>query len=346
MNSSELLKLGFTLPEPEIRTVIEERKTSEISKWFMAAWIVVPIVVSGMGIGATVRTMEQAIAQSDVPIVEPEVTERSQSEIVTPRTTSEPKILKLTVNVSTPDDLKVKQGDELVKDTVIADRDLERNRLAVQKNGLVNSIARLNIESIPPLPPRPVAKPIRLPSITYAEELAQINNQLLRVKEAEEKISLQQRKIDVVGGLEESELPKAVIFHEQQKLVQLQAELEKVKSELQLSEGKYQGAKDRRAYEEYRYSETIARFEQEQNQIKASYERSLAEYRKQEQERTFQIATLDGKMAEVENQLKTLTTVRSPYNAVVKRIKLAGQADNRLTYDLVLAINSDRPDKK
>jgi len=330
MNKNEFVKLGFTLPEPELKP--------RLYRWSMAAWIIIPILLSGLGIGATVRTMEVAIAQTEVPIIKPE--------IVTPRTNNEPKILKLTVNVSSPEDLKVKTGDKLFKDKVIADRDLERNRLVVQKGSLVNSIASMNIESLPPLPPRPVAKPIKLPSITYAEELAQINNQLLRVKEAQEKISLQQRKIDVLAGLEEAELPKAVAFHEQQKLVQLQAELEKVKSELALSEGKYQSAKDRRAFDEYRYSETIAKFEQEQNQIKSSFERSLAEYQKQKQERTFQIATLNGKMADIDNQLKTLTTVRSPYNATVKRIRLAGQADNRLTYDLVLAINSDRPDKK
>jgi len=343
MNSSQLLSLGFTLPEPQIRTVVEQRKTPTIAKWFMAAWVIVPIVVSGLGIGATVKTMEKAIAQTpDVPLVEPEVTERSRSEIVTPRTNNEPKILKLTVNVSSPEDLKVKTGELLRKEQVIADRDLERDRLVSQKKGLVNSIASLNIRSIPPLAPKPVAAPIKLPSISYAEEVATINTAILKTKEMEKKVSIQQRKIDILGTLDERDFPKAVAFHEQEKLVQIQAELDKAKSEQELAEGKLQGAKDRRAYEEYKYSETIAKFNQEQNQIKASYERSLAEYRKQEQERTFQIATLDGKMADLETQLKTLTTVRSPYNATVKRIKLAGQADNKLTYDLVLAINSDR----
>jgi len=250
--------------------------------------------------------------------------------------------LKLTVNVSSPEDLKVKTGELLRKEQVIADRDLERDRLVSQKKGLVNSIASLNIRSIPPLAPKPVAAPIKLPSISYAEEVATINTAILKTKEMEKKVSIQQRKIDILGTLDERDLPKAVTFHEQEKLVQIQAELDKAKSEQELAEGKLQGAKDRRAYEEYKYSETIAKFNQEQNQIKASYERSLAEYRKQEQERTFQIATLDGKMADLETQLKTLTTVRSPYNATVKRIKLAGQADNKLTYDLVLAINSDR----
>lgn len=302
----------------------------------VTAWVILPIIASGLGIGATVRNMERAIAvdQPTTPIVE-----------VAPRT-SEIRIVKLTVNVSTPEDLKVKVGETLRKNAVIADRDIERNRLVSQKNGLVNSIARLNISSIPPLAPRPVVKPIRLPDISYAEEVATINNAILKVKAIENKVSLQQRKIDVLGTLEERDFPAAVALHEQQILLNYQAELERAKSEQELAEGKFQKAKDNRGYEEYRYSESIARFEQEQNQIRASYDRSLAEFRKQEQERTFSIATLDGKMAEVETQLKTLTTVRSPYNATVKRVKLAGQSDNKLQYDLVLAVNgSDRPDK-
>jgi len=344
MNNTELMKLGFTLPEksevkiPHIRTVNQQNKTPAIAKWFMAAWVVVPIIVSGLGIGATVRTMEQAIAQTpDVPLVEPE--------IVTPKTNNEPKVIKLTVNVSSPEDLKVKVGDVLGKNAVIADRDIERRRLISQKNGLFNSIASLNIESLPPLAPRPVAKPIKLPSISYDQEIAEINAAMLRTKAMENKVTLQQRKLDVLGTLEERDFPAAIALHEQQKLLEYQAELDRVKSDQILTEGKFEKAKNNRGYEEYRYSETIARFEQEQNQIRAGYDRSLAEFRKQEQERTFSVATLDGKMAEVETQLKTITTVRSPYNATIKRIRLAGQADNKLTYDLVLTVNSDRTDK-
>ncbi|AFY74800.1 hypothetical protein Syn7502_02864 [Synechococcus sp. PCC 7502] len=339
MNNQQLLALGFELPEQQ--EIAKRYQPSRIGKWLATAWVILPIVASGFGIGSTVANMQKAIAQeSTPPVVEVE------PEIVTPRT-SDPRLLKLTVNVSSPEDLKVKQGDEVKKEQVVADRDKERDRLTVQKVALTNSIARLNIASIPPLAPKPVKVPIKLPSITYAEEIATINNQILKVKAAEEKVKLQQRKIDVLGTFDERDLPQAVLIHEQQKLIEYQADLDKAKSDQELAEGKYQAAKDRRAYDEYRYSETIAKFEQDQNQIAAQYQRSLAEYQKQEQERTFQIATLNGKMAEVETQLKTLTTVRSPYNAVVKRIKLAGQSDNKLQYDLVLAINSgsDRPTK-
>lgn len=340
MNNARLLELGFELPESEMCQKYNE--PLGLGKWLATAWVILPIIASGLGIGATVRTMEKAIAiDQSTPIVEPEQ--------VTTRT-SDVKIIKLTVNVSSPEDLKVKQGDTLRKDAVIADRDIERSRLVSQKNGLVNSIARLNIPSIPPLAPRPVARPIKLPSISYSEEIAEINAALLRTKAIEDKVSLQQRKLDVLGTLDEKDFPPVVAIHEQQKLLQFQAELDRVKAEQELAEGKLQTAKNNRGYEEYKYSEAIARFEQEQNQIRAGYDRALAEFRKQEQERTFAIATLDGKMAEVENQLKTLTTVRSPYNAQVRRIKLVGQNDNKLTYDLVLTVNGsggtegNRPD--
>jgi hypothetical protein len=328
MSKGELEILGFDLSDCAGCQNVATPRTSNLKRWLAVAWVIAPVLLSGLGIGATVKHMEKAIAASTPTVITPP----------TINVSSEPRVLKLQVTLSQPEDLKVKQGDVVKKDQVISDRTRERERLLVEKSSYNNSIERLQIAAIAPLPPRPVPKVLDLPAIAYAQEVADINHKILKVKEADEKVNLQQRKIDVLGTFDEKDLPASVGIHETQHLAKLQADAEQAKADQELAEGKFQKAKDDRAYLEYKHSETIAKYEQEQNTIQAAYQKAQAEFSKQEQERSFQLATLQGKRAEIETQLKDLSTVRSPYAGQIKRLKVASQSDNKLTVDLVLVV--------
>ena len=89
--------------------------------------------------------------------------------------TTSPKRLNITVNISEPDDLKVKEGERVEKGEIIADRERERTRLQAQQKQLQLSLERLKAASItPPAAPQKVPPTTALPPISYLEQEAAV----------------------------------------------------------------------------------------------------------------------------------------------------------------------------
>jgi chromosome segregation ATPase len=179
------------------------------------------------------------------------------------------------------------------------------------------------------------------------------------------------RKIDAVTAMKD--LPPDVLLHEQEvlkqkefdlaeanvELQQAQAKLEtasseqadklrrlteaveKANSERQLAISKLQTAHDKRVYQEYEYSVTQARHAEERNQALQNYQRQLLEAEQHERDRSFQLAQIQAKIAESDNQLASLSVVKSPYPGTVQRIQFNGQNDKNLSVEVILVV-SDR----
>ena len=60
---------------------------------------------------------------------------------------SEPRNIKISLTLSSPQDLKVKQGDEVVKGQVLSDRTTERTRLLARKKQLELSLEKLMVRN-------------------------------------------------------------------------------------------------------------------------------------------------------------------------------------------------------
>jgi multidrug resistance efflux pump len=99
-----------------------------------------------------------------------------------------------------------------------------------------------------------------------------------------------------------------------------------------------QTKRDQRAYTEYEASVTAARQAEEKNQAAQNYSRQLQEGEQQQRDRSFQLAQITAKIAEVDNQLSSLSVVTSAYSGVVRRIKIQGQTNNNLSVELTLAV--------
>ena len=125
-----------------------------------------------------------------------------------------------------------------------------------------------------------------------------------------------------------------------EKLQQLAASLEKARAEKQLAIARLQTKKDQRAYTEYEASVTAARQAQEHNQATQNYERQQQESEQQQRDRSFQIAQLQTKIAEVDNQLSVLSTVKSPYPGIIQRVTFTGQNDKNLSVEAVLIVSN------
>lgn len=332
----------------------------------------------------------------------------STPEVVETNPSGSPRILKFSLSLSSPKDLKVHQGDTVTAGEVLADRVEERSRLTIQRKSLDLAYQQIQQRVLlkPPVPLVPLVPPAvrSLPPVSYAEEEAQIQSASMAVAEAEKELQQQSEATKTIP-LEESsavdsarvkvenaqrllenqkqklqavqllkDLPPEVEIHEQEmlkrreselqqataeyqqasskltiavntrneKLAQLATALQKARAEHQLAIAKLQTKKDTRAYAEYEASVTAARRAEEKNQAQQSYYRQLQDFQQQERDRSFQLAQLTSKIAEVDEKLSTISVVTSPYSGKVRRVKVVGQTNNSLSVELTLVVADGR----
>jgi len=180
-------------------------------------------------------------------------------------TASQTKRFKITLTLSSPQDLKVREGDLVREGQILADRDYERSRLTNQRREVLGAIAK--IEQTPQpiiLPPPPLRN---LPPISFAEEEAQIEAAELRftqaqriyqaalsgdplvgekaqidyaeteVKDFYRKVELQQRKLDAVVQLKN--LPPEIAVHETEKYKEMRSLWEKAQANWDFKKAQY-----------------------------------------------------------------------------------------------------------
>jgi multidrug efflux pump subunit AcrA (membrane-fusion protein) len=247
-----------------------------------------------------------------------------------PLSSTTPRILKFTVSLQSPDDLRVRQGDVVAAGDALAERVQERSRLEAQRQRALLSLERIRsaaVVSPPPALPVPPVAP--LPPVSYAKEAAAI-------EEAQAAVDLQLRRMDLLSTLPPEQVPPAMVAHEQQQLAQLQRDLDAAQAALQ-------AAQDQRAYDEYLHSLQMARRADEQNQQALSRSAQVQAAAQAQRDREFQIAQLEAQIQTLDTQLANLSTVRSPYAGTIRRIKWLGQTDNTLSVEITLAVG-DPPD--
>ena len=236
----------------------------------------------GFWIGGKVP-LPNAIAQSE------------SNKVTAPReSVTQPRLLRINLTLSDPKDLKVKQGDFLQEGSVISDREDERKRLQAQRADYLTTIKRLSLEPAKPIEPLAVRKAPELPPQSFAEFESEVDFQRIKVEAAKNKVTLQQRKLDLMQTLDPKDLPPGANEHEQEKFVQIKADLAKEEALLQLQLGKFETAKANRSLKEYDSQEAAVRLALQQNQTQMEYQKALAEYNRSEQERQFRIADIRG----------------------------------------------------
>jgi len=310
--------------------------------------------------------------------------------------------LKISLSVTNPQDLKVREGDTVSAGQILADQDRERSKLEAQKRQLQLASDRIAGESIfEPPAPKPVPEVSKLPPPNYAEQEAAIKAAELKldqarraydlqlgadknpiiesastssagaqVDQASDALALQQRKLDAIANLKD--LPPEVVPHEQEVLKRKEEALQQAQSILELERskldaaksnraeklknladaveaaaadhsmavGRLQAAKDKRAHDEYEHSVTMARRAEELNQAQQSYSKQKQDLTEQKRNREFQLAQLKEKVGNLEERIGQLSTIRSPYGGVIKRVKELKQSNNQLNFELTLVTGS------
>ena len=185
-----------------------------------------------------------------------------------------PRNIKIELTLSNPQDLKVKPGEHISAGQALSDRASERNRLQAKKKQLQLSLEKLNLPLTPIPQPKPIPEISPLPPVSYAEEEAAIKLHKQKLKEAENAIALQQKKIDSLNQLNSSsQVPpvsrssgdaegrgivgtgggnlKLILSHEQANLKNLETAKQEAQIQLEVAQSKLTTAKEQRAYLEY-----------------------------------------------------------------------------------------------
>ncbi|NJO98930.1 MAG: hypothetical protein HC764_25480 [Pleurocapsa sp. CRU_1_2] len=262
----------------------------------------------------------------------------------------EPSNIKIELTLSNPQDLKVKPGDKVSAGQTLSNRASERNRLQAKKKQLQLSIEKLNLPLTPIPQPKPIPEISSLPPVSYAEEEAAIKLKQQNLKEAENAIALQQRKIESLNQLlnnspdkptTEKGNIKLILEHEQANLKNLETAKQSAQIQLEVQESKLTTAKESRAYIEYQ-----RQLEQNRRAIALSQQhQSLQQTESERQillaEREYSIAQIETQIQEIDYQIEQLSTVKAPYEGTIKKVKWTGQSDHNLTALVTLSVTSD-----
>jgi biotin carboxyl carrier protein len=255
--------------------------------------------------------------------------------------TTIPKRLNITVKIAEPSDLKIKEEDFVNQGQIIADRTREKERLTSQYRQLKLSLEKLENSIITaPLPPRNVPTISVLPPISYLEHEANVESKKTAITAVEFEIDIKKSEINYLSQLEN--IDSNILDHENAKLAQLQLKHTETVREYQLATAKLQTAKEKRAIDEHQNQVQQTNRIEQINQANLNYQRQLAEYEQRLTDKEFNLTQLKTKINEVENQIASIATVKSPYSGTVRRIQWLGQSpDGSLTAEITLMVTND-----
>jgi hypothetical protein len=273
----------------------------------------------------------------------------------------EPSKIEIELTLDNPTDLKVKPGDKISAGQTLSNRVSERNRLQAQKKQLQLSLEKLNLPLTPITPPKPIPEISKLPPVSYASEEAAIKYSKQKLKEADNAIAIQKKKIDSLKqlnakpatdkesnasplsrGIEGDRSIKLILEHEQANLANLEAARIESQIQLEVQESKLTTAREQRTYMEYQ-----RQLEQTQRAIALqqqwlSMQNWESEHSRLVAEREYSKAQIQAQIQEIDYQIEQLSTVKAPYEGTIKKVKWTGQSDHNLTVELTLAVNDDR----
>jgi len=264
------------------------------------------------------------------------------NKVTAPKESAQPNSLRINLTLSDPKDLKVKQGDLLKVGDVISDRDEERKRLIAQRGDYLATIKILSLPITKPIEPLNIKKVPTLPDQSFQEIEANIDLQQIKVKAAEQKLSQQRQKLELIETLNARDLPTGTKEHEAVKLAELETALKSEEAKLNVELGKFESEKSGRTMRQYEQEQTEIRNALEKNRSLQEYSKALADYDRTEQERVFRVADLKTKVALVDEKLKEISTVRAQYASEVKRVRFVKQTNNQIDVELLL-YTRDRP---
>jgi len=207
---------------------------------------------------------------------------------------------KITVSLTSLDDLKVKQGDRVVKGQVVSDRTAARQQLEAKKRQLEIAIQRMGL---------PLPSMAELPEPDFAIEEAAIERAKFELAALEQAYVPDTR----FKTRQLEEMYDKDVLEKKAKMQELKA-----RTAMELNQAIAHLQKARSKYQQQQYQHSLNLIRQQTNMQRQQY----------------QLSSLIAKLQDVETKLSELVAVKSPYNGRVRRIKILGQTDRSITAEI------------
>lgn len=238
-----------------------------------------------------------------------------------------PESIKVRVQISRREDLRVKVSDKLKAGDVIADREKERNALLSQKKQAELSLERL--KNLMLLKTEELQKPI-MPDASFAEFEANIRRAALLVEAAKHSIKLQESRIEEIRKLPFPGDMWKITQHETARLMLLKSELLQAESNLALERAKLETAKANRNYAEQKDALEIQKAKITIGEQRVTIETNITQ--------------LEAQITNLNASIIALSAVRAPFNGTVKKISWEGQTNDEIT--VVISVDVDDPNSR
>lgn len=249
--------------------------------------------------------------------------------------------ITLRLTLSSPSDLQVKEGDRIQEGGILSDRVRDRQRLGGRLERIQLQIGKAQQPLSGPASARQISEVAGLPPANFLGEVAEVERMRLKVDAAERDLYQQQRMVDMVDNLPDDQVPEAVLPHEEEVLAARQRDLDQAKAEHVLAQAKLSQAQNDRQHEEYQHSVMMSNrlLQVQQNDLQRSEQ--IQRQQESESDRQYKLSQLDQQKAQLEMQLLSLATVRSPFNGRIQRLRWEGQNDQDLIVELTLVTDGD-----
>ncbi|NEO33191.1 MAG: hypothetical protein F6K36_22755 [Symploca sp. SIO3C6] len=254
--------------------------------------------------------------------------------------TNKPRRLQLNLNITSPEDLKVVEGQQVKVGEILTDRTKERERLIQQRQQLEITLDRLSIAPPEINPPPPVPPMAQLPLANYSQELSSIALAENTLSTKQLAVKLQRQKVEQLQSLK---VPLIVIEHERAVLAQKVQEQRRTELELEANKSKLKSSQSDRAYKEYLHSLEMSKRLIDRAKQVAEYEKQLLIRANQERQREYQKAAVLAQIQGIDNAISLISQVKSPYAGVVRKIRWLPGNDNLLAVQLVIVPEGQRP---
>jgi hypothetical protein len=226
------------IPNQEVQNPFTER-VLQVAKntWSYVAATTIVLGIAGCGWFLSKDNSQPVIAQTTSIQNSEFKIQNEQPSIQNPKSKIQnglPRTIKIDLTLSSPQDLKVKPGDEVTPGTVLSDRTTERQRLLAQKKQLQLSLKKLDLP-IPELtPPKAIPALTKLPPVSYQQEEANIALKQQELAEAERAIANQEIKIKELELLLNSESIQSSKFKIQNELFPNQGQINSESSQFDI----------------------------------------------------------------------------------------------------------------
>lgn len=277
-------------------------------------------------------------AQPPAPIRPPSVSFPTEERERSLNSSTIPRTIEIGLTLSSPDDLKIEEGDDILAGQALADRVQERKQLEEKLAMLMLNMERISSVSKPP-PPVEIFSIPELPAKDFSsEEMGIAKSQVI--------LKIQQKAVENQKNLI-AELLRIIpetsdaIAHEQAKLEIEKLREQQARTAIEASKASLESARSKRAYEEYQHALEQQKRLIDLQQQQIAWQRSQAQYEEAVREQQARQLAATIQIEGINEKLTTLTAVTSPFDGKIRRIRYEAQSDRVMRVVVILDTTDD-----